>query len=162
MELTFQTEQIAFMERIFHEVRSQEETGETIVPDSYPDIGSVIDAYAVAVLRGKDCREGSVTISGGVKGGLLYLPEDASDPRSLEFYIPFTTKIKHPGLKEETGICCDLRIRSVDGKMVNSRKAVLRADLSCSVWGPGNIRRCQASDLSRHPNSCRSDKLFIH
>lgn len=134
MDLQFHTERIPFLNRILCETRTQEETAETVVPDSYPDIGSILDSYAAAVLRGKECSEGSVTISGGIKGGILYQSEGDAQLRTLEFYIPFSTRLSNPGLTETSAVFCDLRIHSVDGKMMNSRKAMLRAELSCCIW----------------------------
>ena len=133
MELTFQTSRMPYLKQILHEVRSQEETSETIVPDSYPDIGSIVDSYAEAVLRGKDCRKGSITISGGVKGGTTYLPEDGTWPRNLEYYIPFTMKLENPNLTEQAQVLCSVKIRSVDGRMINSRKAMLRVSVCCQI-----------------------------
>ena len=149
MELAFQTSSIPYLNSILDEIRSQEETGETIVPDSYPDIAAIIDSHAMALVRGKDCRSGSVTISGGIKGGILYLPEDGSCPRSLEFYLPFTTKMEHSSLTEQTQVCCEIRIRSVDGRMTNSRKAHLRVNLECHIQAYE-----QAVDCLYHLQEC--------
>ena len=133
MELTFQTNTLSWLRCVLREVRRQEELAETVVPDTYPDIGSIIDAHADAVLRGKDLRSGSVTVSGGIKGGIFYQPEDASRPRCLELYIPFTVKLESPDLTERSQVLCDVRVTAVDGRMINSRKALLRVNLACSV-----------------------------
>lgn len=133
MELAFQTSPLHYLRRTAQEIRYQEETAETIVPDSYPDIAAIADCYAGAVLRGKDCRAGSVIVSGGIKAVVLYTPEDGSYPRHLEFYIPFTVKFENPALTERSQVHCTTRIRSVDARMINSRKAMLRANLGCEI-----------------------------
>lgn len=133
MELAFQTSPLRFLRRAAQEIRYQEETAEAIVPDSYPDIASIADCHAYAILRGKDCRDGSVVISGGIKAELLYNPEDGSYPRHLEFYIPYTVKFDNAALTERAQVQCTARIRSVDGRMINSRKAMLRANLGCEI-----------------------------
>lgn len=133
MELAFQTSPLRFLRQNAREVRYQEETAETIVPDSYPDIASIADCYAGAVLRGKDCRDGSVILSGGIKAVILYNPEDGSYPRHLELYIPFTVKFENQALTERAQILCSTCIRSVDARMINSRKALLRANLGCEI-----------------------------
>ena len=134
MDLTFQTTKLSYLKHVLHQVHRLEETGETIVPDSCPDIGTIVDAYAGAILRGKDCRDGSVSVSGGVKGGILYLSEDGT-PHVLEFYLPFNTKIDHPELTSHSNLLCDVRIQSVDGRIINSRKAMLRVNLGFYVDG---------------------------
>ena len=133
MELELKQTSMPYLKCIVQEIKNQEETGETIVPDSYPDIGSVVHAYADAIIRGKDCRNGSITVSGGCKGGIIYDPEDHSAPKTLEFYFPFTMKTEHPGLSEQSKSICEIKVRSVDGRMINSRKAMLRVDLGCSI-----------------------------
>ena len=133
MELTFQSKPIHRISCVLREVRRQEETAEAIVPDSWPDIGSILDSYATPVLRGKDVREGNVIISGGIRGGLLYLPEGESALKCLEFYIPFSLKFENPSITERAGVLCDLKVASVDGRIINCRKALLRVEISCSV-----------------------------
>ena len=133
MELEFKQTELPHLKCIMQEVRYQEETGEAIVPDSYPDIGSIIDSFAVVILRGKDLREGSITVSGGIKGGVLYQPEDETGLKNLDFYLPFTLKMDHSKITENTKVICSVCVRSVDGRMINSRKAMLRAELGCHV-----------------------------
>lgn len=133
MELEFNHTRIPYLKRITREVKYQEETCDAIVPDSYPDIGVIVDSYADPIIRGKDCREGSVIVSGGIKGGIIYIPEGQSEPKDLEFYIPFTVKLENPALSEQAKIISSVRVRSVDGKMINSRKAMLRVNLGCEM-----------------------------
>lgn len=133
MELNIQNSPLTYLKCVLQEVRRQEETAETVVPDTYPDIAAILDSNACAVIRGKDCRMGSLTISGGVKGGILYRPEDGSWPRCLEFYIPFSLKFENPSLTEQAQVLSDVRVTAVDGRMINSRKALLRVNLSCCI-----------------------------
>lgn len=133
MDLLLQRSPLCFLKSVVRETRNQEETGETVVPDSEPDIGSVADCAAEVYLRGKDVREGSVIIAGGVKGTILYLPEDSVCPRSLECYLPFTIKIEHPSITDRAGVFSELRIRSVDARILNARKALLRVNIGCDV-----------------------------
>lgn len=133
MELAFQTNPLHFLRTAVQEVHFQEETAESIVPDSYPDIAAIVDCYADAVLRGKDCRDGSVTIAGGIKGGIFYTPEDRTYPRKLELYLPVSMKLENPALSSQSQVVCSLRVRSVDARMINSRKAMLRVSLGCEI-----------------------------
>jgi len=133
MELAFQTSPLHYLRCILRETRFQEETAEIIVPDSYPDILSIVDCGANVILRGKDCRDGSVTISGGVKGVILYTPEDSTYPRMLEVYLPFSVRFEAPELSDRSGVSTSLRVRSVDARMINSRKAMLRVNLGCEI-----------------------------
>lgn len=133
MELELNERSFPYLDRVFQQVLHQEETGETIVPDTYPDISQIVHAYAEPIIRGKDIRDKSIVVSGGVKGGVIYVPDDRSVPRELSFYLPFTAKFDSPVLTEQAQVICSCKICAVDGKIVNSRKAMLRVDLGCSV-----------------------------
>ena len=133
MELLFETRSSEFLREAYYGTISQEETGETIVPDSEPDVGQILHAFGSVVLRGKDSRGGSVSISGGIHGGVVYQPEDGSAPRTLHLYMPFTVRVEHSALTEN-GLCSvDCRIRSIDARILNSRKVLLRASLCGGV-----------------------------
>ena len=98
MELLFETKSADFLREVLYDTISQEETAETIVPDSYPDVERILDSFGSVVLRGKDYRSGSISISGGIHAGVIYAPEDQSAPRVLHVYIPFTVKVEGAGL----------------------------------------------------------------
>lgn len=133
MELTFQSKPLCYLGCMIDEFCRQEETSEIIVPDSFPDIMCILDANAEAILRGKDCRNGNAILSGGIKGRILYLAEGEELPRCLETYLPFSIKMEHAELTEYSQLICTIQVRSADGRMVNSRKAMLRTELSCRI-----------------------------
>lgn len=133
MELALQSNSVPYLKRIVSEVLRQEETGETIVPDSEPDIGTILSVEAVPILRGKDCRSGSVILSGGVKGSILYLPEGENQPRCLELYLPFSMKAIDPALTEQSQVIASIQVISAEGRAINSRKAMLRVELGCQM-----------------------------
>lgn len=133
MELEFIKRSVPYLKRIIHEIHTTEETGETVVPDSYPDMGKIIHSYAEPIIRSKDCREGSVTVTGGIRGGLIYSPDDHSQPRKLQFYLPFTVKIDSELIENNAQILCTCTVSSVNSRIINSRKAQLQADLSCDI-----------------------------
>lgn len=133
MDLAFKKSCFSYLDCVFRGVRYQEETSEMIVPDSESDMEAIIASYADVILRGKECRNGSVVVSGGIKGCIVYRPEDHSGPKDLKFYLPFTLKEEHPALTEDTILICSLKVSSVDGRMLNSRKAMLRVNIGCSL-----------------------------
>lgn len=133
MDLTFYTNKMTYLSKIFAEVRHQEETAETVVPDSYPDAASVADCFASVMLRGKEFQNGTAVISGAVKAGVIYHPEDNSYPRLMEFYLPFSVSFDSPALTETSQIAAELKIASADARIINSRKILLRVNISCDI-----------------------------
>lgn len=152
MELLFETKSSEFLREAYYGTISQEETGETIVPDSDPDVGQILHAFGLVVLRGKDSRNGSISISGGIHGGVVYQPEDGSAPRTLHLYMPFTVRLEHPSLTEHSLCDVDCRIRSADARILNSRKVLMRVSLcgGAMCYEPASQEVCQfetAEDL---------------
>lgn len=135
MELLFQTRLMRYLAHSLHELRSQEETAEVIVPDSCPDVARAAYACASVIVRGKECRTGSILISGGIRASALCVPEDASGARTLEAYMPFTMRIEHPSVTERTQVFLNAFVRQVDARLVNSRKILFRVDLVCAADG---------------------------
>lgn len=133
MELAFSTNQIRFLQKVYHDIRHQEETAEAIVPDSYPDVLTIADSFASVYLRSKECRNGSAVVSGAVKAGVIFIPEDGGSQKLLEYYIPVAIKFDSVDIMENAQIQAQLRVCSVDARIVNSRKVVVRVNLGCEV-----------------------------
>ena len=133
MELAFSANTKTYLKEVFHDTKYQEETAEIIVPDSLPDAASVSFCHASVLLRDKECRNGSVLISGGVNAGAVYTPEDGSYTRLLEAYMPFTVRFDHADIADDTQIIAETTISSVDARMINSRKIMLRVNIACRI-----------------------------
>lgn len=133
MELTLQQRPLCFLRCVARTLQYQEETGETILPDNEPDLISVADCAAEVLLRGKDVRDGGVVIAGGVRGSILCNTEGGAAPRNLECYLPFTMKVENPAITERSAVQCELRARSVDARVLNARKALLRVNIGCAL-----------------------------
>lgn len=129
MELRFDPKTMKYLSQVLHEAKSQEETMETIVPDSYPDVDRILCGNAVVVMRSKECRTGSASVSGGIRANALYMAQGEKLPRCLEVYMPFTVKVDDPGLTESSQVLFSAHARSVDVRMLNSRKIVVRVNL---------------------------------
>ena len=135
MELNFTDQTVAFLKCTIHETLMQEQTQEVIVPDSFPDAGQILITNAFALLRTQECRSGNLQLTGAVRASCLYTPEDDSAPRVLDSYLPFTMRLDHPAAAETTRYLLDLRVRSADARLINSRKLLLRIGLGCQIDG---------------------------
>lgn len=135
MELVFQNKTSAFLRNTLCETRSQEQTAELIVPDSFPDCARIVVCCAQAILRGKECRQGSVSVSGAIRAGVIYMPEDEDTPRTLDAYVPFSLRIDAPAATETMQSILELRVKSADARMIHSRKVLLRVNLGCEITG---------------------------
>ena len=69
MELVFEAQSIDYLRPVFTKAAAPAQTQELIVQDSYPDCGRIVFTGACAVMRGKEARDGSVVVTGGVRAG---------------------------------------------------------------------------------------------
>lgn len=133
MELSFDEVRTSCLKTVMRQTVSQEETAELIVPDSSPDVERILDCTGMAMLRSKECREGGITISGGVHADVLFLAENEQQPRAMQSYLPFSIRVENPALTGQSRVACELKIRSIDARMLNPRKALVRVTVVCAV-----------------------------
>ncbi len=135
MQFEFETKQLSYWKRAFCQTAVQEQTQEVIVPDSFPDASRIVYCSAQPLLRSKEIRDGSAIISGGIRAACLYVPEGEETPHVIDTYFPFSMRIDEPSLAQEMKTILDLRVRSADARLVNSRKVMIRVGLGCRMTG---------------------------
>lgn len=117
----------AYLDTPLREVQNIEQTQEIKLPDGMPDIGRVLAAWGQTVLRGKEWRGDSIVLSGGMMIWVLYAPEDGTEPRCMEGWIPFQMKWDLPERTPEGKIRVNCLTRFVDARSVSARKLMVRA-----------------------------------
>ncbi len=127
MELQFDKTVFPCLKRVVSQIQTQEQTQEIRVPDAMPDIGRVLGCWGQMLIRGKEWRGNGMNVSGGVMIWVLYQPEDGSEPRSLDSWIPFQEKWDFPGTQRDGTICISPLLKSVDARSISARKLMLRA-----------------------------------
>lgn len=133
MELVFDTRPAEYWSPVAQESLLQEQTAELAVPDSFPDMERIVDSWACVLLRGKECRSGSIGISGAIQAGVLFLAEGEQTPRELTCYIPFSTRLERAELTQDCFVDYAGRVCSVDARMLSGRKALVRVNLISDV-----------------------------
>ena len=128
MELEFQQVHISYLQCVLHETIVQEESGETIVPDSMPDMEHIADSFANVIVRGKECQGGTVSMTGDIQAGVLYTAQQEDMPRQIPLYLPFSLR-RSVTAAEGSRCVVDCRVRSVEARMLNSRKLSVRVGL---------------------------------
>ena len=128
MELEFGKTVFPCLKRNVREVQDQEQTQEVRLPEELPDIGRVLGAWGQCVLRGKQWNSGGIGATGGVMAWVLYAPEDGSEPRSVEVWLPMQMKWGFRGDSQREGaIRTSWLLRSVDARTLSARKLMVRA-----------------------------------
>ena len=133
MDLPFEKTVSRFWQQKLYTPVMKEETQELKLPESMPDIGRVIAAWGQVVLRGKEWRSGHIGLNGGVMVWVLYAPEDGSEPRKLESWIPFNVRTEHSQEGEDGVIRAECVVSGVDARSISSRKMMLRCQIGLLV-----------------------------
>lgn len=130
MELQFNKTVIPCLRTVAREVQNQEQTQEVRLSDGMPDIGRILASWGQVLLRGKQWRGGGAAASGGVMVWVLYAPEDGSEPRCVESWLPFQVKWDFPDTGRDGTLCVDPMLRSVDARSLSARKIIVRCVVS--------------------------------
>ena len=110
-----------------------EETIETIIPDSCPDVTESIYGSGTAFLRGKEQTDGRLTVAVGVSASALALPDGREEPELLEVYIPMSAVFESREITSGRRCAAEVELRRVDSHLVNPRKVMLRATVQVTV-----------------------------
>lgn len=130
MELEFEKQGISFLKPLLQEVQTQEQTQELRLSDGMPDLGRTLGTWGQVILRSKEWRGDRASISGGIMAFVLYAPEDGSEPRTLESWIPFQMKWDLPEGQREGELCIQCLMRFLDARVVSARKIMFRCGIS--------------------------------
>ena len=130
MELQFEKTAVPVLNTALQEIRNLELTHEVKLSDGMPDIGRVLTSWGQILLRSKEWNRDEISVSGGVMIWTLYLPEDGTEPRSVESWVPFQMSWDIGAETREGAICMIPLLRFVDGRGTSSRKMMLRAGIS--------------------------------
>ena len=129
MELQFTQTPVQYLCAGYHECKKQEETLETIVPDSFPDVQHILCTGADAVVRSRESHSGGAAVSGGINARVLYMAEGETQPRCLPTYLPFHVKADSVSITDDSRILFRVHVLQADARMLNSRKIALRVTL---------------------------------
>ena len=149
MQMQFHTKPLQCLQRIKEEVQTREQTQELRLTENLPDIGSVLGAWGQLLIRGKEWYSGEMDLSCGVMVCVLYQPEDGTEPRMVESWIPFQFQWDLPQTEHDGKIHVSCLLRSVDARVTAARKMMLRATVSVlgEAWTSGEVEVAQTDEV---------------
>lgn len=130
MELNFEKQELRCLGTAVQEVRNCELTQEIRLPDGMPDVGRVVSAWGQVILRGKEWRSDSISLSGGMMVWVLYAPEDGTPERSIDAWIPFQMEWDLSEGTPEGTVRVLVLPRFVDGRSTSARKIMVRSGVA--------------------------------
>lgn len=133
MDLQFQKTVCSCLDTLVCEVQNTEQTQELRLGEGMPDVGRVLAAWAQPVLRSKEWRDDSITINGGILAWVLYAPEDGTEARCLDAWLPFQMQWDLPEGTAEGHIRVRMLPRFADARSISARKLMVRAGVAVMV-----------------------------
>ena len=132
MEIGLQKADTAFLRKRETGGVTFEAESETVVPDVMPDVGEIIYASGIPLLRSKTISDGKITVTGSIQAQLLYVPETDTGINKLELEIPFRY-VSEAEVFEDSQITVVVRLAYVDARALNPRKLSVRCELCAEL-----------------------------
>lgn len=111
--------------------QSVEETQQLRIPEPMSDVDRILGAWGQVLLRGKEWRDGCVTVTGGTMVWVMYLPEgETQTPQTAQAWLPFQMKWDLPQTPTDGKIRVQPLLESVDARSTSAKKIVARATVS--------------------------------
>ena len=108
--------------------------GDMIVPDSKPDILNTICTSGVVSIYKKEVQEEKIRIDGTINTYIMYMPDGSEDTvRGLNASLDFSENIGIQNCKEGMDDITDIKIKSIEAKVLNGRKISMKATLEVNV-----------------------------
>ena len=129
LKLEFLTETLQYLRPVLRETKTGEESAETIIPDSIPDVSEVLSASGMAFLRGRELSEGRAAVAAGISASVLVQPEGQSAPEVIEQYLPISFSFENSLIRPDLKSRVQVTLQRVEGHLVNPRKLLIRASV---------------------------------
>ena len=127
MEVKFIKKPLKCLRPFFSQIHTQEQTQEIRLPDAYPDIGKILGCWGQVLMRGKEWRSTSMGANGGVMAWVMYAPEDGTQPRVVDVWIPIQCRWDFPENADDGVMVLRPVLTNLDGRGISARKIMLRA-----------------------------------
>ncbi len=163
MELLLDKKKCEYMHRVGSGNAIHEESTEIIVSDRSPDITRIVRSFGNVFVTDKEAREGKVSITGNVKGVVLYIAEGERCIRKIDVSMPFFHIFDADGVTPDSKLNIRAHLRSFDVREVNPRKIAVRANIDISYRAFERAERtlcCGVKDGEEYGICTRKRELY--
>lgn len=155
MDTSLKTNTIEFFSPVWNGTAVREMTEEAVVPDSMEDVGTIVDTSGILTIQGKETMQDSVQLSVSLAVAVVYAPENGGGLRGLDLTLPSDIRLDAPGVDVDCRTFSAVRVRSVEARVINSRKIQVRAELETDVT-------CFRSDSLRIADGMEAEEAPVH
>ena len=128
MELLKNT--IRYQRQVARQTAYCEESAESIVPDTLPDIARIVDATGTAYNRDWELGTDEILVKCTVRTSVLYMAEEDQKLYKVETPISFTQRIELRGAEPDCDVLCSCSLVCTDARAMNPRKISVRVNVA--------------------------------
>ena len=132
MEVSLRKNCVSCFQSAFSQTILLSEGQECVVPDTLPDIASVVCTGATPLIRSKDVSDGRVRLEANVPARVTCLGEDGRI-FPLDVNIPFYLSAQDEQISPDSLCVALLTLRQAETRLLNPRKLSVRAELAVTV-----------------------------
>lgn len=114
-----------------------------IVPDAKPDILSAICTSGIVCLYKEELQDDKLRLDGNINTYIMYLAENSDDKvRGINTSLDFSENINIPNCREGMDFRTQIKIKSIECKVINGRKIGIKATLEVfiTVYSNENVQ----------------------
>ncbi|MBR1660428.1 MAG: DUF3794 domain-containing protein [Oscillospiraceae bacterium] len=141
MELKFDRKDIGCCAEVFSQTLRKEDSQDSVVPDTMPDIGEIVCCAGDVLIRGKDVSEGRVRLEANIPARVVYAPEEGNGLYCLDVNLPLYVSMENPAIPADAVCTAELELAALEARTLNPRKISVRAE---TVF---RVRCCAPSQL---------------
>ena len=133
MDTSLRTDTIEYFSPVWRGTAVRELTEEVVVPDTMEDVGAILDAAGILTMQGKETSQECVQITASLSVNVVYSPENGAGIRAIDLTLPADIRMEAPDVDIDCRTVSSVRVRSVEARLINSRKIHVRAELEAEA-----------------------------
>ena len=112
----------------------KEETQDCVIPDTMPDASRILYTLGSLLIRSKDVSAGKLKLEANIPTRVVFRDEDGG-LSVVEVNVPVYMSVEDDSLGEDSFCSADMKLISLDARLLNPRKVLVRAEVSAQVCG---------------------------
>ena len=125
MELSFENKTLSALCEAAHLMKTVQETGETVVPDTNDDIGRIVSVRTNILLKSKENTAHGVNVGGEAEATVLYITESADAVSFVKLSKSFSIEFDVPDISDDAQTQIMLSLADTQARVINPRKISL-------------------------------------
>lgn len=165
MDVTLKNASLDCYHRSFTQHLRKEETQDSVVPDTLPDIGEVLCTGGSLLIRSKDVSTGRVKIEANVPAKVVYCAEESGEIYSIDVNVPVFLSAEDEGITDGSFCTAEVKLIALETRVLNPRKVLVKAEVCADVccYEKASLQYISGVEGEEHihvSECCRDISLF--